>query len=104
MPRPYSGEFLRQLSASTDLDSTGIKLGKLCVANNLSASHVAAVLGVTRTTIYGWFRGHGIREKKLKDVEAFIQLIEEGVREKKLPVNTVEDSKRFMDEIMGVHV
>lgn len=35
----------------------GVKLGRLCLARDISVSTVAKALGVTRQTVYQWFLG-----------------------------------------------
>tara|TARA_R110000822_G_scaffold231519_1_gene363423 strand:+ start:600 stop:830 length:231 start_codon:yes stop_codon:yes gene_type:complete len=35
----------------------GVKLGRLCIANDIPVSEMAEDLGVTRQTLYNWFIG-----------------------------------------------
>lgn len=35
----------------------GVKLGKICVDRDIPVKDVAEYFGVSRVTIYGWFRG-----------------------------------------------
>lgn len=37
--------------------SLGVRLGRVCIKNNVPASEVASQLGVTRQTVYNWFIG-----------------------------------------------
>lgn len=37
--------------------SLGVKLGRLCIKHDISTSVVASRLGVSRQTVYNWFRG-----------------------------------------------
>lgn len=104
MPRPYSEKFLRELQAANPQESLGVKLGLLCIENNLSAAHVAVALDVTRTTMYSWFRGQGIREGKRRHVEAMISVIQKDVKDGRLPVPNSEGSKQYVSEIAGVKI
>lgn len=42
---------------SADGNLLGVQLGRLCLAHNISVIEIARSLGVTRQTVYGWFRG-----------------------------------------------
>ena len=35
----------------------GVKLGKICVARDIPVTDVAEYFGVSRVTVYAWFRG-----------------------------------------------
>ena len=35
----------------------GVKLGKVCLKNNIPVKDVAEFFGVTRMTVYNWFKG-----------------------------------------------
>lgn len=37
--------------------SLGVALGRLCIAQGISVSAVANAFGVSRMTIYNWFKG-----------------------------------------------
>jgi DNA-binding transcriptional regulator YiaG len=37
--------------------SLGVRLGRVCIKNNVPTSEVAAQLGVSRQTVYNWFIG-----------------------------------------------
>ena len=40
-----------------DADSLGVALGRFCIAKEITATQVAAELGVSRMTVYNWFWG-----------------------------------------------
>ena len=40
-----------------DVNLLGVKLGRACLARDISVSTVAEILGVTRQTVYSWFLG-----------------------------------------------
>ncbi len=99
MPRTYSDKFLIALR---DGDSTrlGVRLGRLCVEANLPAAYVAKALETSRTTVYAWFRGQGIREEKHTRVEAFISLVEKDMGST-LPARSSIDAKIYINHMLG---
>lgn len=103
MSRPYSDKFLRELSRS-ESDGLGVELARLCVDANLSAAHIAIVLDVSRTTVYSWFRGQGVRERKRKEVEALISLLKKDMHEQLLPVLTPVEGKKYIESLIGVKI
>ena len=100
MPRSYDYKFLLELQRA-DPNRLGVKLGRLCVEANLPAAYVAKVLGTSRTTVYAWFRGQGIREEKRARVEAFIDLVEKDIKESILPARTMINAKLYLRELSG---
>jgi hypothetical protein len=38
----------------------GVKLGKICVGRDIPVKDVAEYFGVSRVTVYAWFRGSGV--------------------------------------------
>lgn len=103
MARPYSEKFLLELSESTS-DGLGVQLAKLCVKANLPATYVAVALETTKTTVYSWFRGQGVREEKRKTVETFIQLMQEDLEKEVLPVKTMKDARQYIHQVTGLTV
>lgn len=103
MARPYSEKFLLELSESTS-DNLGIQLARLCVKANLPATYVAVALETTKTTVYSWFRGQGVREEKRKTVETFIQLMQEDLEKEVLPAKTVKDARQYIHQVTGLTV
>lgn len=101
MARPYSEKFLAGLHSNPS-DGLGVKLAKLCVTANLPATYVAVACETTRTTVYSWFRGQGIREKKHRIVEAFIALLETDLANGVLPVKDTVQAKLYMEALLGV--
>jgi transcriptional regulator with XRE-family HTH domain len=45
----------------------GVKLGKICIKRDLPVSDVAEFFGVSRVTIYAWFRGKTVVSGKHAD-------------------------------------
>lgn len=51
----------------------GVRLGRLCIRKGVSATEVARRLGVSRQTVYNWFRGTCSPQNTMQDaVEALI--------------------------------
>ena len=103
MPRPYSDAFLRELSRNQS-DGLGVKLARWCVDANLAAVHVAVALEVSRNTVYSWFRGQGVQEKKRSKVESLISLIENDIKDGLLPAKSVKEAKQYIESIIGAPV
>ena len=100
MARPYSQKFLLDLYRNNST-SLGVNLARLCVNANLPATYVAAALETTRTTVYSWFPGQGIREGKHNLIKTFIELVEEDMANGVLPAKTVLDAKRYIEQMIG---
>jgi len=51
--------------------SLGVALGRVCIRENISVSKIADDFGVTRMTIYNWFKGDSVPfhsyDKKIND-------------------------------------
>lgn len=103
MPRNYSIKFLNELMVA-DPTSLGVQLGRLCVEANLPAAYVAVVLECSRMTVYSWFRGSGVSEKKRKIVEVFIDLVTKDMAAGSLPAKGSKDAKNYMLSSWGVTV
>ncbi|NBS71410.1 hypothetical protein EBT31_21235 [bacterium] len=101
MARPYSQKFLLELYGNTS-DGLGVQLAKLCVKANLPATYVAVACETTRTSIYSWFRGQGIREKKHNLVKSFIALVESDMANGVLPAKSTEEAKKYIEAMLGV--
>lgn len=48
---------LRELNAKADKRKLGVRLGRLCISQDIPVAVVAKCMGVTRATIYNWFCG-----------------------------------------------
>jgi hypothetical protein len=101
MPRPYSEKFLLELHRSSDPNRAGVRLAKACVDANLPAKYVADVLGVTRMTVYSWFRGKPLRDKNQRLVETFTELVERDLQGNVLPVMTIAAAKVYLEDMVG---
>ena len=60
------GYSVRLLAINHAADSSllGVRLGRMCLENNISVLDVAAALKVSRQTVYNWFCGTNIPNKK----------------------------------------
>lgn len=100
MSRNYSQKFLIEMYKA-DPKNLGNALARACVAANLPAKYVATVLGVTRMTIYGWFRGKPFRRKNKEMTEAFMRLVEKDIDVGRLPAKSVADAKTYLEDMIG---
>ena len=67
MAKCYSEQYLLSLNGLNE-KRLGVQLGKLCVKANLPPKLIANVLGVSRMSVYSWFRGKPIRERNITKV------------------------------------
>ncbi|NDG31925.1 transposase family protein [bacterium] len=44
-----------------DKRKIGVLLGRVCIKHNISVADVSAYFGVSRQTVYNWFRGTEVR-------------------------------------------
>jgi hypothetical protein len=100
MSRSYSDKFVIELKRA-DPDNPGIALGLACVNANLPAKYVADALGVTRMTVFSWFRGTRIRIKTLQRVEVFTDLVESDTAKGRLPARTKAEAREYLEEMIG---
>jgi hypothetical protein len=100
MARPFSKPFLESLTKG-DTNQPGVVLGRLAVDANIPASYLAKALGVTRMSIYSWFRGKDIRYKKRKEVEALIDIMRADFTLGVLPAKSQEDAKKYVYGLLG---
>lgn len=42
---------------AADAKNLGVALGRVCIARGISVSRVAEVFGVSRMSVYSWFKG-----------------------------------------------
>jgi hypothetical protein len=103
MARPYSKKFIDELLASQS-DKLGVQLGRVCYQANLPATYVAKALGVSRVTVYSWFRGQGMREEKRGTIEALISILKQDLDAGVLPVPKPADAKVYIEQVVGVNI
>lgn len=59
MSKGYSTLTVQQINEANEL-WIGVKLAKICVARDIPVSDIAEHFGVSRVTVYSWFRGKTI--------------------------------------------
>lgn len=97
MAKSYSEKYLLSLNGLNP-KRLGVQFGKLCVKANLPPGPIAKVLGVSRMSVYGWFRGRPIRDKNVDKVEKLIDIIEKYIVAGELPVPTPDDAQKFISD------
>jgi len=60
MAKSYTDKYLLSLNNLNE-KRTGVQFGKLCVKANLPPSMIADALGVSRMSVYNWFKGKVIK-------------------------------------------
>lgn len=103
MSRSYGPKFLLELAAA-DPNSLGVRLGRLCVNANIPAAYAAVALEVTRMTVYSWFRGKGVNEKKGKLIEVFMDMVGKDLADGVLPAKDTKDAKRYIESLIGIQL
>jgi len=56
---------LAQANKAASAKSLGVALGRVCIARGLSVSVVAGDFGVSRMTVYNWFKGTTLPHRAL---------------------------------------
>jgi len=100
MSRSYGQKFLLGLH-KCEGDGLGVTLARSCVGANLPAKYVALALGVSRMTVYNWFRNKPVCDKYKLRVEALIALIKQDTAQGVLPAKGVIDAKLYMEALTG---
>lgn len=59
MPKGYSLLMADEIK-SADSQLLGVQLGRVCINKDIPVSDVASFFGVSRMTVYSWFRGKSI--------------------------------------------
>jgi len=71
---------LQDLNARADKRKLGVRLGRVCIAQGVPVAVVAKTMGVTRSTVYNWFRGASAPQSALgATIETFITNLENAV-------------------------
>ena len=73
MPKGYLSSFVNDVKTA-DQKKIGVRLALCCISNDIPVTDMAEYFGVTRMTVYAWFRGknnvpekHREKMKKLVD-------------------------------------
>ena len=103
MSRSYSEAFLLELHKANP-NRIGTQLAHACVNANLPAKYVATAMGVSRMTIYSWFRGKPLRFKNQLLAEKLIECIDEDTKREMLPVKNNLGAKAYLDLFIRKHL
>ena len=76
-------------------------LAKKCIAANIPSTMVAKLMGVSRQTIYAWFRGGEIQPERLPMVQALIKIIDQDMAKHILPLRDYNSSKDYYNSLIG---
>lgn len=72
--RGYSYNFVKEIQAA-DANNIGVKLGLYCIERDISVGQVAKEFGVSRHSVYNWFRGiFQPRSDQIAKIQAYIGL------------------------------
>ena len=74
----YSEKFRLELAKLND-NLLGVKLAKLCVKADIPPIQIAEKCGVSRLTVYTWFRGGAIRSRNLDKIKILIKELNKKV-------------------------
>lgn len=95
MPRSYSEAFMIELHQANP-QLAGVKLAKACIKANIPAQYIAEKMGVSRMTIYNWFRGKSLRGSNERKVWVLIERIKDATEKGELPATTYAKAKEFV--------
>ena len=56
MSKGYTSKFIEDVQ-NADPNKLGVQLAKVCISNDIPVNDVSQFLGVTRMTVYLWFKG-----------------------------------------------
>lgn len=60
-------QWIAQLNKDANARSLGVALGRVCIAHGIAVSAVADEFGVSRMTVYNWFKGYTHPHRALHD-------------------------------------
>lgn len=67
--RGYSSKIVKA-NKEADISNPGVLLGRMCIAKEIPVFDVAQFFGVSRMTIYKWFKGAELpRQKQITKIE-----------------------------------
>lgn len=78
--RGYTARLIRA-NREADTASPGVMLGRVCIEQEIPVSDVAQFFGVSRMTIYKWFRGQeNPRKRHVEKIEDVLHQFKNKVR------------------------
>jgi len=100
MPRSYSEKFIREITADENIGGNlGRELAKLCIHSNIPMPCIAKALGVTRLTVFNWFRGKAINERRHLAVHSLMASIKWGLSRGELPAKNLAHARQFVESM-----
>ena len=100
MPRRLSEALLIDIFKEGN-DSLGSALGRILAKSGICVIHVEKALNVSKMTLHAWLRGGQIREKNKRLIEAFMRLVDADLKSGVLPVGTIAESKKYVEDMVG---
>ena len=77
--RGYSYRLI-QANKEAEYDHPGVRLGRLCIAQEIPVSDVAQFFDVSRMTVYKWFKGKELhRRKRAEKIDEVIAKLKNNV-------------------------
>jgi predicted transcriptional regulator len=77
--RGYSYRIVKA-NKEADTVSPGVQLGRLCITQEIPVASVAEFFGVSRMTIYKWFKGVEMpRKKQVEKIEEVLKRMKNNV-------------------------
>lgn len=69
--RGYNSKLIKIVNEA-DQTKLGIRLAQACIKNDISVSEVAEFMGISRISVYNWFKGGGIKKELHEKIEKLI--------------------------------
>lgn len=88
--RAYGTRTIERLRDSAQ-DTYSLQFAAACIDARLNTSLLAKHFNVSRMTIFNWFNGKNINEKRLDRVVSFTQTILDDMEKGKLPLGTKKE-------------
>lgn len=66
MSKGYSALTVQEINFASPV-LLGVKLGRICVKRDIPVADIAEYFGVSRVTVYAWFRGKSVVSGKYAD-------------------------------------
>tara|TARA_R100001510_G_C7644408_1_gene201863 strand:- start:1157 stop:1474 length:318 start_codon:yes stop_codon:yes gene_type:complete len=88
--RAYGTRTIERLRDSVQ-DTDSLKFAAACIDARLNTGLLAKYFKVSRMTIFNWFNGRNINEKRLDRVVSFTEIILDDIEKGKLPLGTKKE-------------
>ena len=78
MPYGYS-QSLVLANKKADIKSLGVALGRVCIRADISVRQLAGDFGVSRMTIYNWFKGDAVpHHSYVEQIREYIRAVKQS--------------------------